>query len=639
MKGKILNKFTLVFLAVLFIRSLAVFAQGPGEIPRYIEEMEQRADEARNSLWRTYFIAEDAREVIDAKRKYFLMEREKMLQKNLSIVRDIALDYYQNRDKDEQARYNLSRLVMSDPAILDSLAVSDYSLDAALEDLYRLAEQGHAGAQFGIGKAIYKTQADSISGKWLVQSSRQGNVLAHQFLSASRKTTYQWPEGQPSLIHLKMNKINGMEKQSEIKPEILELRDAILREIYSERFLWVDKWAYFGNYCSPLKKILLNEYRIFSKNPDKFLRENTHPIWLLIASYAGSYGRSMTNEKITLHYEQFVNNQEGTPKTTDLNILAEIYSEGIWTKRVNAKPSPTSTIDLKKAKVYFEAAEKQGSPYAALRLGMAYKSGLLGEIDTLKAIHYLDKAHKEGSDQAVSELAPIFVSENSSFKNMDKATDIYLSAIDQKHYFLGYEGLRQINYQKLRDLQPFEHRITLNQKYPSMDLMDTSKQAIVHLIQGNFWEENYYNTINLIKNWGNNPHIRLILATTDNYSLDPLLLEALGYRGVLFVVEQPERSPKYQHLYDNFDRKFMGNFFRYENMILSKRGYIFPEFDARWTEQGWPSTFVYVKGRQSIFESVYFDAVSNYSEIDKLLRYITSDDFLDQFSDSSLSMK
>ena len=82
---------------------------------------------------------------------------------------------------------------------------------------------------------------------------------------------------------------------------------------------------------------------------------------------------------------------------------------------------------------------KSGNSDEMYKLGHAYEEGLYGlEIDYIKAIHWYQKAIKAGSSDAVNAMGLMYKNGNGVSKNIKKAEEFFLQAVEKNNYDAHY---------------------------------------------------------------------------------------------------------------------------------------------------------------------------------------------------------
>ena len=74
----------------------------------------------------------------------------------------------------------------------------------------------------------------------------------------------------------------------------------------------------------------------------------------------------------------------------------------------------------------YQKDAENGDPVAQYNMGVVYQQGLSGEkVDLDKAVYWFEKAAKRGEEDAKYNLGVIYISDNSKYRNVKKAMEIF----------------------------------------------------------------------------------------------------------------------------------------------------------------------------------------------------------------------
>lgn len=78
----------------------------------------------------------------------------------------------------------------------------------------------------------------------------------------------------------------------------------------------------------------------------------------------------------------------------------------------------------------YQKDAENGDPVAQYNMGVVYQQGLSGEkVDLDKAVYWFEKAAKRGEEDAKYNLGVIYISDNSKYRNVKKAMEIFLEGM------------------------------------------------------------------------------------------------------------------------------------------------------------------------------------------------------------------
>lgn len=80
----------------------------------------------------------------------------------------------------------------------------------------------------------------------------------------------------------------------------------------------------------------------------------------------------------------------------------------------------------------YQKDAENGVPVAQYNMGVVYQQGLSGEkVDLDKAVYWFEKAAKRGEEDAKYNLGVIYISDNSKYRNVKKAMEIFLEGMGE----------------------------------------------------------------------------------------------------------------------------------------------------------------------------------------------------------------
>jgi len=303
----------------------------------------------------------------------------------------------------------------------------------ALKWFQKAAEQGHAGAQYGLGimyfggRGVPKQYAKAL--KWLQNPAEQGHLTAQYLLG---------------LIHFRGH--NGVRQNY---PEALKWFQKVAKQGHADAQYLLGRMYYKGygipkDYAKALQcfQEAANQGHIqaqsnmgtmhlrghgVQKNYAKALEwfqnpaEQGHPT----AQYHLGFIYSIDHNGVGQNYPEAL---KWFQKAAKRGHTYALYSLGVMYLKGRGVPE-----DLNKAYKFFKKAAEQGHLDALFNLGLMYLNGDHVQANHTKALELFQKLAEQGHMGAIFNLALMYYQHDSSPRNYNKAYQLFQRAAKHGH--------------------------------------------------------------------------------------------------------------------------------------------------------------------------------------------------------------
>ncbi|MET0461502.1 MAG: tetratricopeptide repeat protein [Chitinophagaceae bacterium] len=543
-------------------------------------------------------------------------ERQRLIDANFKSVATYAQQFlYKNRTTNPEAKYLLASLVRYEPRLLRYAAFPGYTETDAIYDLHALASEfNHPGAQYDNGVALLKDDPEHREAWVLLKKAAAGGhfialqkVVAHRSVEALdmaalkkalRAYQYKDPGAEAALQGFCDTLVNGILSRWDYATlgYLLETQPELKRLMASR--LTTPVKGKNGMAVHPLLKIM------------KELTMNLP--YRRLEFIADAAVIKLLEEEIALQQQQSL------PATIQYRILGDIYRgmylSGETAYRLTVRTGP----DYPKALLYYRQSATAGDQEAIFRIAQLHSSGLPQlALRYDSAFQLFSKLAAQGYAPAYGELGRCYELGKGTAPDAAKALQYYTQGVKEMADTLSLHGLFRSGDRSALAL-PYPVKIHTGLTDIHRDLeAHPSRIRIIHFWHQGFSPAEYEKTISIASAFPPDSPVKLVFANINHAVEDILgLSKALGYKGPVYQIALAPKDSFRLARKRYADRLFgVGN--PLADRLVANFGDINPEFDPRWIEQGYPATFVYIKGEKKSF---YFPAHTTAVEIIAFVR-------------------
>lgn len=536
-------------------------------------------------------------------------EASRIMADNLSILgKEVLQPLYKKRDNDITARYNLARLYLLEPKFASYAGLGrEYSYPSAMKDMYDLALSGYGPAQY-IMATIFRRNRDTLSSDIFMTAAAQelqpdaiGYFLTNP-LSSRNKSLIDSMFSSPSNSAIR----NKTEK--ELKARLIAQTHETGDYLAMAQLLRRNSVMFFGLF-----------WREYEKDKELALKGKFALDPLIFAALSITYSDSvrMTHKRF-LDLKRVIEEKEkqNQPAWAERKLLADIQIgfqlfekkefryEGLWW-----------IPDSAGAFSNYKQAGEHGITDAVYKLGFCYKHGIGTPKDTAQAFLIFKKLAEAGFSKAYGQLAECYEKGIGTEKNREQAIHYYSKTLESGDYAKAMKAFSRLRFDGLNKMPVF----IINVKPAEILEVIDHEEAPVRILH--FWHEGvspeeYRKTAILARHFADisDRKVRLFFAGTS--WTQPELAEGMSNRGVTYLMDDSKRSRENKPLYEAYEKKLIGEDNLFREKLLARIGNIYPDFDSRWSQEGLPATFVYIKGEQQPY---YFSASA---PVEKIVAFV-----------------
>jgi hypothetical protein len=523
-------------------------------------------------------------------------------QENFRTVANMLLpDLYNRRTTDPESKYLLAELVLYEPRLLGYVDKLDYSVQQANADLQELAiTTKHPGAQFSVGKRNFDWRSSELPGTKMVKEAAAQYHFEALIMAGTDETPAALSTEYLDLLQSK-------------KPEQYEQLLIMLLNTYD-----YESFMYLTGYD--------NAFKTFVQKKQRTLKKSDYPE--ISKAYLKTFGQLQAqtwNNKYKAYYvdkkavDEFAKAVQQADSTDSMagkrwKVLGDMHAEYYWLQKDASHYVFFGKNDLTMAQTCYQKAYELGNMEAQYKYACLLSENLrILRRDIPKATELLLDLEKRQYKPACWKLAEQYEFGRGVKMDLDKANQYYEDQFKRVPTLGVLLALYRLNRSKLVPQYPIYFMADRDNILENLHA-SPKKVKVLHFWHQGFDTDEYVKSIRLAKEFSNSKNIHLLFASQNGNKDIGQILKAAGYRGLIFEMQSRSRE------FDSVRTAYRAAIFGANNPLSEKLaenfGDILPEYDARWTKQGLPATFVYVEEEK---RSYYFPALIPVEEIIKFV--------------------